>query len=198
MFLPVFVVWPLIINSSYWWSRNVNRYKTLAKLSCQVSNFLELTETSSLLWREKPAPDTASHAAILSVNRSATQCLTSWLWWGIGMLKTRLMICCSDQALIYRDLVAVRRGEKVVTAGWESCNTVQFTVQVKENLQHTASMAFPPFPKWKFASGSINTIWMPLQRHLSSQFTMLSKKNSSILWTIFIRFSSANLIPLML
>lgn len=112
MFFPIFVLCPLIINSSYRWSRNVNRNKTLAKLGCQLSNFLEVIETSSSLWREKPAPDAASHVAILSVSKSATQHLASWLWWGICMLKTRLKICCSDLAWIYRDLVAVRRGEE--------------------------------------------------------------------------------------
>lgn len=49
----------------------------MAKLSCQLSNFLEVIETSSSLGREKAAPDAASHVAIPSVNKSAAQHLTS-------------------------------------------------------------------------------------------------------------------------
>lgn len=108
IFFLVFVPCPLIINSSYWWSRNVNKNKTLVRLSCQLSNFLEWIETSFWLRR---APDAACHVSILSVNKSATQSLTSRLWWGMCMLKNRLEICCPGQAWIYRDLVAVRKRE---------------------------------------------------------------------------------------
>lgn len=52
IFFPILAPCPLIISSSYWWSRNVNRNKTLAKLSCQLSNFLEWIETSFWLRRE--------------------------------------------------------------------------------------------------------------------------------------------------
>lgn len=60
----------------------------------------------------QPADDVACRRAILSVNKKATWSLTSWLQSGMCALKTRLKILFSDQTRIYRDLVAVRRGDE--------------------------------------------------------------------------------------